>query len=195
MKPAGGSRPNPFTWLRLLALPALWALALAGQDAWLGVSLAAAVLSDVLDGWLARRDPRYAAGDLDALADKTLAFSVAGWLALRRPALWREHAALLIFAAVLYAGVLLHSWLKFGRLSTLHLHSGKLGGGLQAAFALHALFSGGYSPLLFYLALGSFCLAAAEELLILLTHASLDPEQVRSLWPWLRAARGRRRSP
>ena len=187
MKSVAGPRPNPFTWLRLLALPALWALALAGEDTWLAVGLVAAVLTDVLDGWLARRDPRYAAGDLDALADKALALSVAGWLALRRPAIWREHPALLLLAAALYAAMLVYSRLKFGRVSTLHLHSGKLGGLLQAGFVLHTLLSGGYSPLLFYLAVGSFCLAAAEELLILLTHAAVDPEQVRSLWPWLRA--------
>ncbi|MCC7361830.1 MAG: CDP-alcohol phosphatidyltransferase family protein [Anaerolineales bacterium] len=187
MKSIAGSRPNPFTWLRLLALPALWALALTAQDLWLAVGLLAAILTDMLDGWLARRDPRYAAGDLDALADKALALSVAGWLALRRPAIWRAHPALLLCAAGLYAALLVYSRVKFGRVSTLHLHSGKVGGLLQAVFVLHALFSGGYSPPLFYLALGSFCFAAAEELLILLTHTTVDPEQVRSLWPWLKA--------
>lgn len=185
MKPAGGSRPNPFTWLRLL-LPGLWALALGGQAAWLGVGLLAAALTDVLDGQLARRDPRYAAGDLDALADKALALSVAGWLALLRPEIWRAHPALLLAAAAVYSAMLLVGRVKFGKLSTLHLHSGKLGGLLQLVFALHALFSGGYSPLLLYLAAGSFILAAAEELLILITHDAVDPETVRSLAPWLR---------
>ncbi len=185
MKPAGGTRPNPFTWLRLLLLPGLWALALAGQAAWLGVGLAAAVLTDVLDGRLAQRDPRYAAGDLDALADKALALSVAGWLAWLRPAIWRAHPALLLLAAAVYGAMLLYGRVKFGKLSTLHLHSGKIGGALQALFVLHALFSGGYSPLLLYLAVGSFILAAAEELLILITHDDVDPEVVRSIGPWL----------
>ncbi len=185
MKAAAGTRPNPFTWLRLLMLPGLWALALAGQAAWLGVGLAAAVLTDVLDGRLAARDPRYAAGDLDALADKALAFSVAGWLALLRPMLWHEHPALLLTAAAVYGAMLLFGRVKFGKLSTLHLHSGKVGGGLQAVFVLHALFSGGYSALLLYLAVGSFIVAAAEELLILITHDAVDPEVVRSIGPWL----------
>lgn len=183
---ANGPRPNPFTWTRLALLPGLWALALTGHASALGVGLAAAALTDVLDGRLARRDSRYAAGDLDALADKALALSVAGWLALLRPALWRAHPALLLTAAAVYGAMLLYGRWKFGQVSTLHLHSGRVGGVLQAVFVLHALFSGGYSPLLLYLAVGSFSLAAAEELLILLTHATLDPEAVRSIGPYVR---------
>jgi phosphatidylglycerophosphate synthase len=167
-------------------LPGLWALALAGQARWLGAGLVLAVLTDGLDGQLARRDARYAAGDLDALADKALALSVAGWLALLRPAIFREHPALLVTAAGVYGAMLLYGRWKFGKLSTLHLHSGKVGGLLQALFVLHALFSGGYSAGLLYVAVGSFILAAAEELLVLMTHAEVDPEAVRSIGPWVR---------
>lgn len=182
-----GSRANPFTLTRLALLPGLWALALTGHASALGVGLAAAALTDVLDGRLAKSHPRYAAGDLDALADKALAFSVAGWLALLRPGLWRAHPALLLTAAAVYGAMLLYGRLKFGQVSTLHLHSGRVGGVLQAVFVLHALFSGGYSALLLYLAVGSFIVAAAEELLILITHSTLDPEAVRSIVPWVRA--------
>jgi len=178
VKPAGGTRPNPFTWLRLLMLPGLWALALAGQAAWLGVGLAVAVLTDVLDGRLAQRDPRYAAGDLDALADKALALSVAGWLALLRPDIWRAHPALLLAAAVVYGAMLLYGRVKFGKLSTLHLHTGKVGGVLQALFVLHALFSGGYSPLLLFLGVGSLIPAGTGGTPIMITPGTGSPEGV-----------------
>ena len=177
---------NPFTTLRLLLVPALWALALAGLDRWLAVGLALAALTDVLDGRLARRDPRYADGRFDSLADKVLTLSVALWLLLRRPALFSEHPWLVGAAAGVYALAMLVGWVKFRRVSGLHLHTGKLGGLVQALFVVHALWAGGYSPLLLYLALGLFVLASVEELAVLLTHAAVDEEAVRSILPYLR---------
>jgi len=179
--------PNPLTALRLLLLPALWALALARQPAWLAAGLAAAVLTDVLDGRLARRWPRFADGRLDALADKLLTCSVALWLVLLRPQIFSEHPWLLLATTLVYAADLTYGWLKFQRVPGLHLHLGRLGGALQAIFVLHALLSGGYSPLLIYLALGVFILAAAEELAILITHREVDEEKVRSIVPYLRS--------
>src|SRR6185369_10850652 len=106
---------------------------------------------------------------LDGLADKALTLSVAVWLVRLRPEIFREHPWLLLATTLTYAADLLYGWHKFKRVPGLHLHLGKLGGALQALFVLHALLSGGYSPLLLYLALGVFILAAAEELAILIT--------------------------
>jgi phosphatidylglycerophosphate synthase len=177
---------NPLTVLRLLVVPALWVLALAGLDRWLAVGLAGAALTDVLDGRLARRDPRYADGRFDSLADKVLTLSVVVWLVLRRPAIFREHPWLIGTATVVYAAAMLAGWVKFRRVSALHLHTGKLGGLAQAIFVVHALWFGGHSPALLYLAVGLFILASAEELAVLLTHAKVDEEAVRSIVPYLR---------
>ena len=76
--------PNPPTALRLLLLPGLWALALTRQATWLAVGLAGAVLTDVLDGQLAKRWPRFADGRFDSL---TLTYSAAllyGWFKFKR---------------------------------------------------------------------------------------------------------------
>ena len=177
--------PNPLTALRLLLLPALWALALARQPVWLAVGLAAAVLTDVLDGRLAKRWPRFADGRFDALADKLLTFSVALWLVRLRPQIFSKHPWLLLATTLVYAADLIFGWIKFKRVPGLHLHLGKLGGALQAIFVLQALLSGGYSPVLLYLALGVFILAAGEELAILMTHSEVDEETVRSIVPYL----------
>ena len=191
--------PNPLTALRLGLLPVLWALALARQPVWLAAGLAIALLSDVLDGRLARRWPRFADGRLDGLADKLLTLSVAVWLVLLRPAIFREHPWLLLATTLTYAADLLYGWRKFKRVPGLHLHLGKVGCALQALFVLHALLSGGYSPVLLYLALGVFILAAAEELAILITHDEVDEEKVRSIVPYLaarwRGAKPHQRSP
>jgi cardiolipin synthase (CMP-forming) len=183
--------PNPFTALRLLLVPLLWLLALAHQEAWLGVGLALAALTDVLDGRLARRYPRFKDGRFDSVADKVLTFSVMVWLVLLRPELFRQHPGLMLTATAVYAAALLVGWFKFRRVSGLHTHLGKAGGLAQAVFVVHAFVFGGYSPALLYLALGLFILALAEELLILLTHAAVDEEAVRSIVPYLRQRFGR----
>jgi len=183
--------PNPFTALRLLLVPLLWLLALAHQDAWLGAGLALAALTDVLDGRLARRYPRFKDGRFDSVADKVLTFSVVVWLVLLRPELFRQHPGLMLTATAVYAAALLVGWFKFRRVSGLHTHLGKLGGLVQAVFVVHAFVFSGYNPALLYMALGLFILASAEELLILLTHAAVDEEAVRSIVPYLRQRFGR----
>src|SRR5260221_12907628 len=117
-----------------------------------------------MDGQRARRWPRFANARLDGLADKLLTLSVAVWLVLLRPAIFSEHPWLLLTTTVTYAADLLYGWLKFKRVPGLHLYLGRVGGALQALFVLHALLSGGYSPVLLRLALGTFIVAAAEEL-------------------------------
>ena len=181
------SFPNPLTALRLGLLPVLWALALARQPVWLAAGLVLALLSDALDGQLARRWPRFANGRLDGLADKLLTGSVALWLVPLRPAIFSEHPWLLLATTLTYAADLLYGWRKFKRVPGLHLYLGRVGGALQALFVLHALLSGGYSPVLLDLALGLFIAAAAEELAILVTHSQVDEEQVHSIVPYLLA--------
>jgi phosphatidylglycerophosphate synthase len=180
------TRPNPFTALRLLLVPGLWLLAYWQQDVWLGLGLALAALTDVLDGRLARHDARYADGRFDSIADKVLTFSAVVWLVMRRPEIFRQHPWLILAATLLFGAVQLVSWIKFRRVSGLHTHLGKLGGLVQALFVVQALVVGGYSVGLLYAALGLFVLATAEELAILLTHAVINEEAVRSIVPYLR---------
>lgn len=47
--------PNLLTVLRLLSLPAIIALFRAGHSATAGIVFAVAMLTDCVDGWLARR--------------------------------------------------------------------------------------------------------------------------------------------
>ncbi len=178
--------PNPLTALRLLLLPGLWVFALLNWPISLGLGLFVASLSDVGDGMLARRYPQFTNGQFDSLADKLLTFSVALWLVMLKPQLFTQHTLILLCAALAYFAALFVGWRKFGHVSTLHLHSGKWGGLTQAVFVLHAFLFGGYSVVLFYIAVGSFILAALEELAIQLTHTELDDERLRSILPYLR---------
>jgi phosphatidylglycerophosphate synthase len=191
MSPPARRLPNPFTALRLLLVPLLWRLALADQAVWLGLGLAFAALTDVLDGRLAGHDPRFADARFDSLSDKVLTFSVVLWLVRLRPAIFRDHPWLILAATLVYAAALLAGWFKFGRVLGLHTHAGKLGGLVQALFVVHAFVLGGYNLPLLYAALGLFTLASAEELAITLTHGTVDEETVRSIVPYLRQRFGR----
>jgi len=71
--------PNALTLLRLLLIPVYWVLMMSGHDeVWALVVFVAASLTDLLDGYLARRDNlvtnfgKFA----DPVADKILALSV-----------------------------------------------------------------------------------------------------------------------
>lgn len=175
---------NQITALRLLLIPALWLLALRDQPRLVGAGLLLALLTDVLDGWLARRLRQASAfgAAFDSLADKAITFSAVGWLTLLRPELFREHPGWIIVAAVSFASSLLIGWIKWGRPAPLHLYSARLGGFFQALFTLHALLADAYSPRLLALALGVGVLAALEECAVQLTQAQIDP-QIRSILP------------
>lgn len=183
MTPPELSRPNPFIYLRILSVPLLWFFAWMDWQAALGIGIALSALTDVLDGRLAAVDRAYANARLDSFADKFLTVSVLLWLILLRPALFTDHALWVALAAATFAASILVSVIKYQRPTTLHLLSGKLGGLIQAVFVVHTFISGGYSPWLFYLAIGSFILAGLEEILVLLAYG--DGEHLKSILPML----------
>jgi phosphatidylglycerophosphate synthase len=179
-------RPNPFIYLRILSVPVLWVLALLNWQTALGIGICLSALTDFLDGRLAKYDPAFADVRLDSFADKLLTVSVMLWLVWLKSFLLWEHPVLLGAAAGVFAVSSLISLLKFGRPTTLHLLSGKYGGLLQAVFVVHAFVTGGYSLVLFYLAVGAFIFAGLEEILVLLTHAEIDEDALKSILPWFK---------
>jgi phosphatidylglycerophosphate synthase len=172
--------------LRLLLVPPLWALALAGMQRALAVGLLVAVLTDMLDGMAARRlgQSSEALARFDSLADKVLTLSVLAWLLLLHPAILAENAALALVALLLAVASWLAGLLRHGRVTGLHLRLARFAGLIQAIFVLHTFWQGAYSPLLFTLAAGLWCLAAAEELLVQLTHRHVDGATRSALPPW-----------
>lgn len=181
MSKATRSIPNPLTTLRVLLIPLLWAFALLNQPVYLAMGLLLAVLSDALDGTLARRFPQFANEQYDSLADKALTFSVVCWLIWLHPQLISQHPLFLLCAALIYLASLLTGKLKFGHLPALHLHSGRVAGIIQAIFVLHTFLTPTYSPLLFYSAVGLFILSASEELLIQLLYDKINQDTTRTI--------------
>ncbi|MEM7799354.1 MAG: CDP-alcohol phosphatidyltransferase family protein [Chloroflexota bacterium] len=157
---------NPYILIRLGMVPILWWLVIVGYGSLAGWLLIPTLLTDWLDGRLARQDERYADPWLDGAADKILAISVVVWLFILQPQMIERYRPILIL--LLCGWVFLHgiSLLKRGTLSDLHLLSGKIGGLLQGIFVLTTMISGRFIPILFCIAALSFGIAQLEESLI-----------------------------
>lgn len=168
--------PNLLTALRLASLPVLWALAVGGNAFWVGVLLAAAWLTDILDGLLARRlDATTPLGSrLDTLADHLLFGSMLAWVVLLRPGFLREQAMLLLVWGILWLGALGVGWIRFRRFADLHLYSSKAATVAAALFVIHLFLAAEYSRPVFYAAIGVCSAAALEMLLVLATRDRVD---------------------
>jgi phosphatidylserine synthase len=185
--------PDQLTLLRLLLAPPLWVLALLHWRTALGIGLAIAGLSDVLDGYLARRMGRttHRGSQLDSIADITLFLSMVAWLILLRPDFFREHGRLVatwVAMGLITVGI---GWLRFHRFADLHLYSAKVAGVIGYCFALYMLMFDGPATPFFWLAIGAAFAGTGESLLVLLTRRQVD-EHARTVFRSVRSVRARR---
>jgi phosphatidylglycerophosphate synthase len=120
---------NAVTLTRAVLILPIFALLWAGRPtAALGLYMVAAV-TDLVDGWLARRFRQASAfgAQLDAVVDNIFSVAILGFLALAYPRLIARQwlaAAVLFGGPVLYLGV---SWLATRRAMMFHVWSAKAG--------------------------------------------------------------------
>lgn len=181
--------PNAITICRLLATPVLLFAALAQRPALFAWLLLGCLLSDIADGLLARtlRLQSAAGAALDSRADNLVTIIAGiGTITMQWPFVV-AHAWQLGLMVALFAGEVLTSLARYGRLSSFHTYLVRVSAYAQGAFLL-TLFFRGYSPALFYFMLIVFCVAELEEFVIL----ALLPEwrsDVRGLYWVLKARR------
>jgi CDP-diacylglycerol--glycerol-3-phosphate 3-phosphatidyltransferase len=183
------SIPTALTIFRLLSAPVLMVLAYLGRERyflWLAI---AALLSDVLDGALARRLGASSETGrlLDSWADLLIAMVSFAGATLLWPDTMREEAG--YFAIVLTALVAPNAWglLRYRRLLGYHTISAKASGVLLAVGAV-ALFIG-LTPLPFRLAAFIELAVAAEYIAISLILPGWNGE-MKSAWHAWRQRRG-----
>jgi len=168
--------PNIITLCRLAAIPLLWVWAFQGKPTWVGIGTFALLLTDILDGQLARRMNLVTelGGKLDSLADNLLLPSALTWLFMLRPELLRGHYELIsIIAVCSYAAAIGIIYLRFRRFPpNLHLYSAKASGVFGAIFACVTLTFGVF-PVMLYLAAGLFLLSNLEEIALALTRSEV----------------------
>ena len=182
--------PNQLTAARLVLIVVLWGFALAGSATVVGVGLAFAFVTDVADGYAARRLNRASAfgSRFDSLVDGIVAPSAIVWLLLLEPEVVRDHLVLFgIWLLVTYSSLAL-GLLRHRRFANLHLQSSRIACVAQYAFLVDVFVASSYSPLLLYLAAGLGIYSSAETLVLQLAFDDVT-EGERSL---ARAFRRRR---
>jgi phosphatidylglycerophosphate synthase len=168
----------------VLAVAVPWC-GLAGQGRLALAALAAAAVTDVLDGRFARRRGATRLGPhLDAAADTTLLAATAAALVALHPAIL-DLAGLLLAGGVLYVTGAAAGWLATRRLVDPAQLTAKLAGGALYGFALFTLATGDYEPGLLAIAVAALGVASVETILkaIRIIHASWTASRHRSHAP------------
>jgi len=168
--------PNLLSGYRLLAFPVTLFFALRGNEQVFVVLICISLVTDVLDGLIARAFhlvTRFG-GALDNLADLgTYAAALYGVARFRWDAI-RPHAWILyVFLAALLISYSV-AWIRFRKMPGLHLYSGMVKATLQGVF-FFALFAFGFWPWLFYLAAGWGILAYIEKTIVLFLLEDIGP--------------------
>ena len=120
---------NAVTLSRALLIAPIFGLLWIGQPDWALALYVLAALTDLFDGWLARRFKQSSAfgAQLDAVVDNLFSVAILGFLALAYPGLIARQwiaAAVLFGGPVVYLGL---SWLMTRRLMMFHVWSAKAG--------------------------------------------------------------------
>lgn len=177
--------PNAISLARLLATPVLlWAL-LTHQTTLFTWLLFACLISDILDGLIARvfRVRSALGARLDSAADMIVLFlGVAGIVAFQR-AFLTSHAPAIIALLGLYASEVAAAMWRYGKISSFHTILARVAAYAQGIFVM-SLFFWGYQPWIFGAMAGLTVLSLTEEILLV----CLLPEwraDVRGLY-WVR---------
>ena len=191
---AGGGRsrwPNIITGTRLALMPAVLALALAGERMWFAVVVGVALLTDVFDGLVARWLNAYSefGRKLDSVADYvTLCVGLSG-IVLLWPEVVRREWPWIVAGMGMFVAVLAFGFWKLGRAPCYHTWGAKLGA-VVCAVSLVPLLAG-WAAWPFHAAIILQLVAGAEEIaitLVLPRHVGEMP----SVWhAWRKRREGR----
>jgi CDP-diacylglycerol--glycerol-3-phosphate 3-phosphatidyltransferase len=174
--------PNALSGARVLAAPALVGFALGGYERVFAVVLIAALATDILDGWIARRYQLQSAfgAMLDSIGDVTTLIAAAIGIAVFRPDVWQQHFVAICLVLGAWAVESALALVRYGRMSSFHTYAAKAAGYALGIF-IATLFTIGYVAWLFYIAVAVSLLSTAEELLLLWRLPQWRAD-VRGLW-------------
>lgn len=160
--------PNAISTARLFSTPILLVLILERQRGAFTWLLLAALLSDIVDGLLARGfDLGTELGArLDSIADVLVTLiGVAGVLVFE-PAFVRAHGLVLLGVVALYLLELGAALARYGRISSFHTFLSRVAAYAQGIFIISLLLFG-YHALVFYTMIALSAIGTTEELLLL----------------------------
>lgn len=177
--------------MRIVATPVLVFLAVTDREDGFKWLLLAALLSDILDGLIARSFSLTSnlGSRLDTLADTLLWVAVIVGIRKFHPELVADHGLVVAMVIGFWAIEHVVALLRYGKLTSFHIYTIRVSAYVLGIFIM-SLFLWGMQSWLFYLAAGISILGAIEELLII----SVLPEwtaNVRGLYWVLRRQKDR----
>ena len=158
--------PNVLSGTRIALMPAVLASALAGSRTWFVVLIGASLLTDALDGFLARRLNAFSdfGRKLDSAADYVLLLTGRAGIALLWPEIMRRELPWVLAGLGAFFAVLVYGYARFGRPLGYHTWATKLLVPLSALSLVPLL--AGWSAAFFHGVVMLQCIAAVEQLAI-----------------------------
>ncbi|MBW6478502.1 MAG: CDP-alcohol phosphatidyltransferase family protein [Bacteroidales bacterium] len=175
--------PNILSFYRLISFPVILIFALLGYESLFVVLLVINLITDILDGLIARmlKQQTEFGARLDSIADLgTYILAVTGVIVFK----WDDFAPHTVsFGAFLTLFVLsnLLSVIKFRRFPSLHLYSWKIGGYIQGAF-FFVLFVFGFNIYFYYFMVSWGILSFLEHIIIQLILPEMRSNQKGLYW-------------
>jgi cardiolipin synthase len=183
--------PNALSAYRLLAFPFILYLAVTGNEKYFALFVCINLVSDVLDGLIARTfklETKFGA-HLDALADiGTYILALYGVFKFKSALLGNDIILLWIFLGIYFLQVAV-AVIKFKKNSSLHLYGSKIAGYVQGLF-FFVMFGWQYYTWFFYIAMLAGIIARSEEVYLLLRMKEMG-QNVKGLYWVLKKERGR----
>ncbi len=159
--------PNILGFYRILAFPLVLYFALSGRQSLFAIFLTINLLTDVLDGFIARKfnmESDFGAR-LDSIADNlTYLLAFVGIFVFKLEEFLPHLVSFLIFIGFMSSTQIV-SLLRFGRFPSFHLYSTKIGGYIQGAFFI-VLFTHGFVTPFYYLMISWGIMSALEHVII-----------------------------
>lgn len=182
--------PNLISVARILSVPVLLTLAFLqaeGPFKWL---LLAALLSDILDGLIARAFNLVSPLGivLDSVGDSLLMVAAAFGVWVFHPDFVQEHGLTVLLVLGLWVLEMLVSFWRYGKLSSFHAYSVRVGAYLLGIFVM-VLFIWGFNSWIFYLTVIINVLGYLEEFVLLWLLPQWTPN-ARGVYWVLRKQRG-----
>jgi len=160
--------PNILSLYRLFSFPFVMIFIFIGQEGLFAFFICFNLLTDFLDGWIARHFHQITeiGEKIDGLADNgTYILAITGIFMFKWADFQPYSTAFYVFLGFFVASRLF-MLIKFGKFYGFHAYSGKAGGYIHGTFFL-VLFTFGFYPWLFYIAMFSGYLISMENMLII----------------------------
>ncbi|MFA5588935.1 MAG: CDP-alcohol phosphatidyltransferase family protein [Mariniphaga sp.] len=168
--------PNILSLYRLIMFPFILVLALLGIERWFVILFCINLITDILDGFIARRFnlvTKFGAA-LDNLADMgTYVLAILGVFLFK----WQDfkpHVWLLYLFLTIFIISYIVAFFRFGKIPGMHLYSPVIAGYLQGAF-FFVLFVWGFNLWFYFVAVGWGVLAYIDKILVLLKTNDIKP--------------------